>query len=164
MKITDTLSLDDAATLLAGRDMRRGDTLRTAKDRNRKRILYAVQKNRLARNPNDSFRVGALVAWAFRIWPTRFADLPRDPNIFAMEVSEGAHAGEAMVDIHLPGNVEACHKLITAMAHNEKRLMEFARHLIAERDALEPDAIAWRQLCRRNTASARKPRGVEKLS
>ena len=81
--IDDVLTTAAIVTLLVARARDPADTVRQAKDKFRKRLLYAEASGELlrisglvARCPDGRWKLGPVVAWARVIWPGKFNDLP----------------------------------------------------------------------------------------
>ena len=165
------LTIAQAVALIASRDRRKGETDDSARDRARKRLMYAiavsykvpgspqrVEALRLVDVARRLLRVGDLARYLNVAFPGKFADVPTgDVTVALHGVAARAIAGSIAQasSVEYPDTVPDCHaqirrwtdQLIACQAE-----LRGAKAIIAE---LTPDAKRYRE----NVATNRKNAG-----
>ena len=160
----EKVSLDQAAKLIAARDMRNRDSKRDAIDRTRKRIEGAVTKGCLKQSNDKTFSLADLIGWARDIWPNiSFDDLPANASVQPIGFGARSAVGSVqVVAVVLPTTIDACHdeiKRLTSKSHADDCVIASLNHQI---DELTPDAVRTRVRRKKAQEAASKRWRVEK--
>lgn len=158
----DRLTLQQAATLFAVRDLRPYDTLRLSVGRWRNRIQTAVKKGSLSEKLK-TFEISELVSWALQLtvqsqtdWHLKLKGLPR--KTAHGQVSERVCVTDSIHDLALPGDLSRSHNEIRRLANENEILRKQLSHLQAEVSVLRPKAGQYDRICKNNQSSGRKPK------
>lgn len=157
----DLLTIQELVELLAPRVKAPGDSLRQAKDKVRKRLLYSHRSGELVRfeaqerGDDGRFWLGCIVAWGREKWPGKLTDLPARHNATVEERFRSASS--AFGDV-VPTDLPQCREALRA-CQAQVRLLEakLAEHQ-REIGRLKQLADRYESNRAKNRESARKPR------
>lgn len=172
--LDDRISVSDAAKLFADRDRRKNDDARSAEDRARKAIQYAVKNNQLpSLDGGKTFLLADFVGWARSLnrngesWDSKFSGFPAHLTISAeLTVRRPQFDATFIREIARP-TVEAPVEWVEALRKANSRWAESQR----ENDQLQAEVARLREAAARyeeiraksrKAAGARRPRNVEK--
>lgn len=133
------ITITEAIELIASRDFREFDTRRSAKDRARKRVNYAIKKNEL-RPVEGKLQLKHFGFWARDVWPTKFNDLPAVSYPYSVEAPLSI---TVLPSIPMPQTLDDCYKEIRALRK--------------EVELLKPLAEKWKNFCEGNRHKRKKP-------
>jgi hypothetical protein len=133
------ITIAEAVRLIASRDHRKSDDKRTAMDRARKRIKYAIKKGDLRPDKSNKLELKHIACWANDIWPGKFTDIPSEsyPYSINLPIVITVTASQSV-----PQTIEECQKEIRAL-----------RKEIA---LLKPLAEKWKNFCEGNRRKRKK--------
>jgi hypothetical protein len=161
----DLITLPDAITLLAARDLRKHDSDRVRKARMRHHITYAVENRELTetiRHGMKHYVFGRIGAWAQDKWPGKYGDLLaiRDASVGSVTGVLRGLAGRSS-GYQIPATLTECQAQLDQAL---QRIFTLGEELIVARedaDRLRPDAEAWQRQRATNKESAQRPRPRE---
>jgi hypothetical protein len=131
------------------------DTMRQARDKVRKRILYAAERGELAGGPTGGFDVRAVAAWARVKWPGVLVGLQADYEDVTANQANLSDRAEAIV---IPKSLERCQRLLAEAEAEIGRLQSELARVNAENFNLRPAAERMQQIRDKNRAAAKRPR------
>ncbi len=145
-RASELLTIQELVDLLAPRVRKAGDTLRQAKDKVRKRLLYAQKSGELerlgtpAKQPNGRCKVNDLLAY------------------YSRDLSETLTVSDSAIADIIPGDLPRCQQALRD-SQNKVRLLEAQlAESLAEIRRLKPLADRYEANRAKNRESAKKPR------
>ncbi|MBX6421910.1 MAG: hypothetical protein IRZ06_13020 [Nevskia sp.] len=160
-RASELLTIQELVDLLAPRVRKAGDTLRQAKDKVRKRLLYAQKSGELerlgtpAKQPNGRFKLSAVIGWARFKWPGKVNDLLA---YYSRDLSETLTVSDSAIADIIPGDLPRCQQALRD-SQNKVRLLEAQlAESLAEIRRLKPLADRYEANRAKNRESAKKPR------
>lgn len=148
-------SVTEVVDLIAGRVRDPAESLRQARDKIRKRLLYAAKAGELAGGLTGRFEARAIAAWAQVKWPGRFDDLPAQ---YTLESGDDLGVTDTATATVTSNNLERCKQLLAEAEAEIARLQAELARANSESAALRPLADRYQQIKATNRASASKPR------
>ncbi len=160
----DRLSISEAATFIAERDRREGETMRVAEDRNRKRIERAYSKSLRPEVGEKRIAFWRLIAWVKRSLPGLFEDIEcQDPDIATYmrihgSIQEGGDIVSGAAMVSTLSEEDRIKRMVELQDANAKLLEENAA-LRREVEVLRPNADRRQET---NRSISRATRGKSK--
>lgn len=153
----------DVARMIAEKVKQPGESMRTAIDKVRHRMVYAATRGMLNRAPNSwSFYVPEVEAWAKNKWPREFSDVPRFEIIRVVERLALSVSADSQL---VPGDLDRCKQELRTAFRRIEELEDLNRHLEKELkstreeiDRLRPLAQRYENIRHKNRLAASKPR------
>jgi hypothetical protein len=153
-----TLTRAQVVALIASRMPSRstGETDRARRSRVSNRLRHHLGKGLLAKPTDGVFCVGAMAAWARRVWPGVFNDLPAVLSPVTDHGSDRLKITDSMIERLLPTDVAGCYAMIK---EQDAQIAALRAELAAERKRvreLTPDAQRHREIKEQNRKNATK--------
>jgi hypothetical protein len=145
VKLDIPIGFDEVVSMISSRDRRSGDDNKTATDRARARLKYAIGKGSILRRSAGLCRYH-VYAWLQQKWPGMFEDLPKvwigDVTLpLVVTITERPPA--------CPESLDAAHALLISMHEEIQKLKATIKDL-------EPDARAFRSIKLKNAANGKR--------
>lgn len=148
MDANSYISKLDAIELLAERDVRPHEDMRSTKSRTVKRIESAVERGLLIMHPGKRFILGELIGWAKSL-DTWAGKLDAYPAIVSFESQVTARCEVRASLVNLPDNLPDCQKrLLEALDRVQALESEFAK--------LKPDADRYKEIRETNRINGKQ--------
>lgn len=148
------------ASLIAIRVRRPDETLRQAKDKVRKRLVYAVEHGELTlidATESDAglFFVPVIMTWARTKWPGALQDIPAE---FDSQMRSTIALGDRCNGHHLPADIDDCHRVLMESYRTIGLLKGALSQFQVENQRLAALAEKYEQIRENNRLSAKRPR------
>jgi hypothetical protein len=153
--------LASAVTFLVHHARDPNDDPRQARDKIRKRLLYAIEKGELL--PGALMIVsdeGALpapefITWARTKWPSEFNAFPA---LIAGITQSSFNVGDKVLPYVYPGDIPRCHDALRDAYRINRELSTQVGAALVEIDRLQPIEAKYVALCEKNRQNAMRPR------